>query len=385
MKGVSFMIISKEKAAELIERSVQINNGLAETSGDGSALAFDTKYGIMFHAYMPGNRGNYGESRGKIALSYFPASQPTNIRFREVICEKDVYAPNILSLGDGKVRVLYEKFSRDEGDHAVGMKDYDFITDTLSEEKIMKLKMPDGQIVPYNRTNQKKCLEAFGGKEYEFKQTEQNIVCGSSFFRGDDGLVYGAACSYLSDVLLIRSCDNLETAEPFALFPYAVQYEFDFRFLNGAIHALYRTNRDTDCQFSTVSYDMGKTWTEPVAMKGSIQCRPRVLVHQNRILRFYNVFNDDTKNRPAIQQGRTALRISLGEKENGNENEIVAELYSKYGIVNIAPVDILGDVYLGFSTSELALEYHNGNPMVRGKDAVRYMKLGDLTERKQNI
>ncbi len=66
--------------SRILEHSVQINNGFTETSGDGASLAFDKKYGIMFCAYMPGFQGHYGESRGKIALSLFPASQPTNIR-----------------------------------------------------------------------------------------------------------------------------------------------------------------------------------------------------------------------------------------------------------------------------------------------------------------
>lgn len=40
-----------------LNKSVQINDGLTQTSGDGAALAFDTKYGIMFCAYMPGRHG----------------------------------------------------------------------------------------------------------------------------------------------------------------------------------------------------------------------------------------------------------------------------------------------------------------------------------------
>ena len=35
---------------------------------------------------------------------------------------------------------------------------------------------------------------------------------------------------------------------------------------------------------------------------------------------------------------------------------------------------------MAYSTSILSLEYQNGNPLVRGKDAVRYVNLGDLTE-----
>ena len=75
----------------LLQYSIQVSNGLTETSADGACLAFDSRYGIMFCAYMPGPQGKYGESRGKIALSCFPASQPTNIRF--VTVSEDAVLP----------------------------------------------------------------------------------------------------------------------------------------------------------------------------------------------------------------------------------------------------------------------------------------------------
>ena len=87
----------------------------------------------------------------------------------------------------------------------------------------------------------------------------------------------------------------------------------------------------------------------------------------------YNYFNVDTKSRPKIQQGRTSVRIVYGENR-----KVVADLYSEYGIVNICLIDIMNDIYMAYSTSELALEYQNGNPMVRGKDSIRYIKLGNL-------
>ncbi|MBR6748023.1 MAG: hypothetical protein IKM07_03715, partial [Clostridia bacterium] len=68
------MNYTTEELRAKLEYSTQINDGLTQTSADGAALAFDSKYGIMFCAYMPGFQGHYGESRGKIALSCFPAS-----------------------------------------------------------------------------------------------------------------------------------------------------------------------------------------------------------------------------------------------------------------------------------------------------------------------
>ena len=61
-----------------------------------------------------------------------------------------------------------------------------------------------------------------------------------------------------------------------------------------------------------------------------------------------------------------------------NESPIVLDLHSKYGIVNICLYDIKGDAYLAYSCSEIPLECYNGMRRLRGKSAVRYLKLGEL-------
>ena len=355
----------------MLDHSVQINDGLTQTSADGASLAFDAKYGIMFCAYMPGFQGHYGESRGKVALSCFPAAQPTNIRFVSVAEGDDIYCPNILGLGDGKVRVFYEKNSRAEGDHAWCYKDYDFLADALSQEKTVMLQKEDGSIVPLCLSAQFQYLEQRGYHDHKCFKTEQIGHC--AYFRGEDGYTYSASVSYYAEPILFRSPDNGATVEFFAVYPKPAQYEFEYKILDGTIHAIYRTDKNIDAIAFASSADGGKTWTNPCYLKDSIQCRPRLIVYNNRILMAYNYLNDDTKNRPAIQQGRTAIRLLYGE-----EQTVVADLYRKYGMVNVAVVDILNDIYLAYSTSELALEYQNGNPLVRGKDAIRYVKLGDL-------
>lgn len=362
--------------SHLLERSVQINDGLTQTSGDAACLAFDKKYGIMFCIYMPGFQGSYGESRGKVALSCFPASQPTNIRFVTITEGRDVYDPNALSLGDGKVRVFYESDSRAEGDHTLNYKDYNFLTGELSEEKTVMVKKADGTLVPLSLSVQFEYLEAHGCFGHRCVKTEQMGHC--AFFR-DGEYTYGAAPSYYAEPVLFRSTDDCATVEFFAICPRPAQYEFEYRFLNDKIYAIYRTDRKEDSIAFTVSEDMGKTWSEPSYYENSIQCRPRMLVYKGHILTSYNYYNDDTQNRPEIQQGRTAIRLCCGENSDVTKNVTVADLHSKCGIVNVCLADILNDLYLAYSTSELALEYQNGNPKVRGKDAIRYVKLGNLT------
>ncbi len=372
------MILNKEASARLLQQSMQINNGFTDTSADGANLYFDKKYGIMFCVYMPGPQGHYGESRGRISLSWFPASQPTNIRYVDIVSGNDVYVPNIIGLGEGKVRILYEKDSRADRDHDVCYKDFDAFSGMISEEKVVMLRKEDGETVKLTGTESFRYLESHGYHNHTYKAAEQIVIGGHTITPGEDGYLYGAITSYLAEPILYRSCDNMATVEFFAICPYTAQYEFDYKFLGDTLYAIGRTDKETDCVFFTSSPDRGKTWTDAAYFGNSIQCRPRILVYDNHILTACNFYNSDTGNRPDIQQGRTAVKIFYGENANPNKNTLVADMHSKYGIVNICLIDVLSDVYLAYSTSELALEYQNGNPLVRGKDAVRYIKLGDL-------
>ena len=369
------------KDTEILNFSVQINDGFCETSADGASLAFDKKYGIMFAAYMPGAHGSYGESRGRISLAYFPASQPTNVRHVKISEGHDEYCPNILALGDGRVRVIYEKYSREACDHDICFRDFDFLSGELSEEKTVMLKRDDGTLVKLSETEQFRYLEKHGYNNYKYVKSEQISFGSHTIFRAFDGCVYGAVTSFFAEPILYRSSDNIATLEFFAVCPYLAQYEMDYKFLDGTIYAVFRTEAERDSIFYTASSDMGKSWSEPQVIKDSVACRPRLINYGEHILVSANHYNSDTGSRPEIQQGRTGVRLYFAEDGAPCQENCVLELYSKYGIVNVSLVEILGDVYFAYSTSQLALEYQNGNPKVRGKDAIRYLKLGDLCEK----
>jgi len=377
------MKIQVKDSKSIFQSSVQISNGLRETSADGACLAFDRKYGIMFCSYMPGGHGAYGESRNRVRLAYFPATQPTNIRYVDIAEGHQEYCNNILGLGDGKVRVFYEKDSMSEGDHTVCFKDYDFVADTLSDEKTMRFRDGDQETV-YNLSTIFAYLEAHGYKNHTRLDTEQLIIGGCTFFRGEDGYTYGAAVSYLSEVILYRSADDLETVEPFAIYPHPAQYEFDYKFVNGEIYAIFRTNRKEGSLHFTSSKDMGKTWTEPVMLEKSINCRPRMLHYNGGILMAYNYLYTEAPPSKILNNNRTAIKLCMVNPENPNESEVLAELYNRREIVNISVAEIFGDVYLAYSTSEAPLEYINyfgpNIPVIHGKDAIRYVKLGNFME-----
>ena len=361
-----------------METSVQISDGLTQTSADGANLVFDSKYGVMFCAYMPGPQGHYGESRGRISLTWFPASQPTNSRTVDIATGRSEYVPNVLSLGDGRVRVLYEIHSQEEGDHRTCYKDFDYRTGELSEEKTVFLKREDGSLCELNTSEQFAYLERQGYFCHNYCRTEQVNIGGCTLFRGEDGFVYGSITSVDAEPILYRSADDLATIEFFAVCPYPAQYEMDYKFQNGKIYAILRTAAEEDSVGTTHSEDGGKTWSPLRFYKESIQCRPRLICYNGHILTAYNYFNSDTAHRPEIQQGRSGVRICYGEADDPNQNLRLADLHTKYGIVNLCVIDILNDLYLAYSSSVLALEYQNGNPKVRGKDAIRYIKLGDL-------
>ena len=124
------------------------------------------------------------------------------------------------------------------------------------------------------------------------------------------------------------------------------------------IYGIYRTNRESDSISLITSPDMGKTWSTPTNVKGSIQCRPRIINYANSILYAYNIYNGETQHRPAVYGGRTNVQLRLGtDFTNNDNNKLVADVHSIYGISNIAVIDIVGDVYMAYGTSVSALDY----------------------------
>ena len=62
----------------------QISDGLTQTAACASAVVYDKQNGLVFVSYKTGLPKRYGESTGKLCLSVFPPSQPTNIRHRVI-------------------------------------------------------------------------------------------------------------------------------------------------------------------------------------------------------------------------------------------------------------------------------------------------------------
>ncbi|MBQ4088219.1 MAG: exo-alpha-sialidase [Clostridia bacterium] len=379
-------MIRKEQSEEIFARSIQLNDGFRETSADGVCLAFDKRYGIMFCVYMPGKQCCYGESRSKIVLAYFPATQPHNVRYITVTEGRDEFCPNIMGIGDGKVRVFYVVDSYSEGDQDICYKDFDFQTETLSEEKTMMVKCEDGKLQKMSLSLTFSYLEERGYHNHSFLASEQISIGSGTYYKDADGVAYGVATSYLMEPVLFRSYDNMATVEFFAVYPYTAQYEFDYKILNGKIYGICRTENETNSITFSTSEDMGKTWSEPIALEESINCRPRIIHYDGELLMAYNYYNDDAKNHRIVTRTRNAVKLRIVDNDDPNKCTVAADLINKWGLVNVSVVEILGIVYIAYSTSELPVEYINYDgpgPVVNGKDSMRYVKLGYIGKKEE--
>ena len=137
--------------------------------------------------------------------------------------------------------------------------------------------------------------------------------------------------------------------------------------------------------FST-SDDMGKTWTEPIAIEESISCRPRMIHYDGGLLMGYNYFNEEAKNKRIVTRDRTAIKLRLVDHDDPNKCTVAADLINKWGLVNLSVVEMLGIVYIAYSTSEIPVEYINYDgpgPVVNGKDSMRYVKLGYIGKKEE--
>ena len=181
------------------------------------------------------------------------------------------------------------------------------------------------------------------------------------------------------NLLLIKS-----TVEFFAICPYTTQYEFDYKFLDGKIHAVYRTPAERDSIYYVTSSDMGKTWSTPIVIKDSVSCRPRLVIHNKNVLIAANHYYPDTGNKPAVIQARTTVRLYFVTDADPNKNNLVADIHCETGVVNVALIDVLGDVYMAYGTSQTGMDYNNStgtnDQIICGKDAIRFVRLGDLTK-----
>ena len=358
-----------------MENSYQINDGLHETASCGNAVAYDRRRGLIFAEYMTGEQCMYGESTGAIMLCIFPPAQPWNIK--RILIDKIPNASRgflcnaIYLIGDARVRIVYQK-DRGEG---VGTyyKDYDFLTDTLSEKGMFLLHTPFGD-VNCDNGNYARYLETIG---YRSPSDCSPLINKVTEFDGElytaitlDGPGYPVLCRIKENVFY-----------PFAIVPVVGRYEFRYYRDENGIYGLQRSAiDDSEMQKITffISHDDGKTW-EQTLFEDGIHSRPDILPYYGKPLIIYNYRSDQThENFPPMHHYRNSVKFVY-------DGKVVKDIFSKYGIVEHETVDICGDLYMIYSDTAQALMYQNnacwkerGLLVENGKEKSNWGKLGYL-------
>lgn len=357
------------------DRAWQINDGLRETASCGNAVAYDPRRGLIFAEYMTGEQCMYGESSGKIRLAVFPPNQPWNVR-RIPIAEipdasRGFLCNAVYRIGDGRVRVIY---TRDRGERiGAYFRDYDFVTDVLSEEGTVFLRTDGGDVNVDNGS-----LAAFlASRGYACPSGSAPIVNKVTEYGGEfytaltlDGPGYPVLCRIEGNVLC-----------PFAVVPAVGCYEFRYYVDESGIRGVNRGEKDDPGAGKITlfrSADGGVSWESELLADG-IQSRPDILPYFGKPLVVYNFMPEDPRPRegfPPMHHHRNAVRFLYDGKELGT-------LYSKYGIVEHETVSIAGDLYMLYSDSAQALMQQNhacwaeeGLEVENGKEKSNWVKLG---------
>ena len=358
---------------EFCEGSYQINNGLEETASCGNAAAYDRKRGLIFAEHMSGEQCMYGESSGVVNLSVFPPSQPWNVRQIRIDripnASRGFLCNAVYLIGDARVRVIYTK-DRGEGLGAY-YKDYDFLTDTLSERGTMFLHTGNGDVNLENRTYAA-YVKSLG---YKCPSECAPIINKVTEYNGElytaitlDGCGYPVLCTIRGNVFY-----------PFAILPVVGRYEFRYYKDASGIYGLNRSDID-DTGTGKISYftsaDNGKTW-ERTVLEDGIQSRPDILPYYGKPLIIYNYRSEKShENFPPMHHHRNSVKFVY-------DGKVIRDFYSKYGIVEHETVDICGDLYMLYSDTSQALMYQNGAcwhedglEVENGKEKSNWLKLG---------
>jgi len=352
----------------------QINDALTQTAACGSAAVYDRANGLVFVSYLTGVKKRYGESSGKVCLSVFSPSQPNNVRHKVldtgVGASRGVLCSAIFLVGDSKVRVI---FSTTRGELATYYRDYDFVSDTVSERCEVFLRTENGDI-RLNKDTYAEYLEAHG---LPIKAHTDPIINKVTTYKGElytavsnDGEGYPTLCKIEDNILV-----------PFAYCPELMTYEFRYYMSDDGIFGMYRFPPDdhgTGHAAYTVSKDGGKTWNTKIFEDG-IQSRPDIREYYGKPLIVYNYKSDKSRdNFPKMHNFRNSIKMVY-------DGKVIFDFFSKHGIVEHELVDIYGDLYIVFSNCPQALStanggawIENGHPVEQGKEAIQWAKLGYL-------
>lgn len=368
---------------DIINNSIQINDGLKETCAASNSNAYDKEYGILFCAHNSHGLTaypSYGESDGRTVLQVFPPEQPWNKK--EMIIDegtganRKVLSPNLLGLGKGKVRIFWNEHHTD---NCIKYREYDFVTDKLGETQKAKMLL-NGQEVDITPANAKAYVSSKG---FTPPGTSNTII--NKFFKAEDGTIYTTITLDADCYGIICKVKDNYLMEPFAICPTVTQYELP-TVVNGTnIYCLGRKRGEAGIFFQ-MSKDMGVTWEPMKTMTAGIASRPMLDWYRGGLLITYNYKNtSSTDNFPPMHNYRNAIKMLWGLEEDPNKNQVILDVFSKYGFVEYSIANVYDEIYFIYSNTRKALSvannkawFENGSYVEQGKEQINFAKLGYL-------
>ena len=328
----------------------------------GSAPIACVHEGTIYAPYLT-SRSGHGEQHSVIALSVFPAAEPTAAR-SYVIAEAGVEGPaaDCTQVIDpfsvwrgGKVRVYF----------LANAEHYRFC-DWNPETRTVGACSPVRCVWAGAETNELTSvplaayLTAKGCTGFNLNaDASEHLIC-TAKPAWHDGAFYGTVTSGSSQPVVFRCADG-ETFEFVGVVPVIGQYECQVAWMGDTLYALVRSAANGR-NFWT-SDDGGATWTFRASVPMSAT-RPQLLAWRDRLLVGYSEENV-TPN--LIRAGRNNMRLKAGTGTDFAAFEDVFRVIDPIGFVYYDLVPCGDDLYVLWSNSSV---YPDLGGTLQGKDAV---------------
>ena len=353
----------------------QISDGFLNAA---SAAHFSiNKKGLGVVSYLGGIGSNFGESPGRIMLSVFPITQPTQAKHYLIKEGEMAFESNSMLLSDDVVRVNYF------------LKGYDFVN-------VKQNKFRDFTISTQTLGDEQQAKISYNGTQYDLNNESISTILSMVGISANynwgvidvcrpvlkDGFKYKALCSVSmpnfnpQPIVFVRSNDNFATMEYVGVLNVPCMYECQIEYDSslGRWHILYRTTSG----ISYVNTADFSTFSAEQVISSSITSRPWIIPYKGSFL----IVTNKTTNVSGVAGSvpvnpRSRIVGQILNPANVNLSQVVFDISSRYGIVYPSLVNRNGELHMVFSDGSSEIEFSN-NGGNQCKDAIFYYKIGEL-------
>ncbi|MGJ1244275.1 hypothetical protein [Sphingobacterium multivorum] len=355
---------------------IQISDGFLNAAS-ASHLQINKK-GIAFVSYLGGVGLNFGESPGRIMLSIFPVTQPSQSKHYLIKEGEMAFESNCMMISDDILRVNYFLNGYDFVNLKQNkFKDFNLSTKEISVEQQSKITYNN---VAYDLNNESiSNILLLNGINANFNWGVIDVC--RPILR--NGYNYKALCSVSmpnyqpQPIVFVRSNDGFATMEYVGCLNVGCMYECQMEYdtIAGKWHILYRTS--TGISYVNTSDFINFSISQTV--DNSITSRPCILKYKNKIIIVTNKGTTVTGLVGGVLPVNSRSRIvgQILNSTNINLSEIVFDISSRYGIVYPSIVDRNGELHMVFSDGSAQIEFSN-NTGNQGKDSIFYYKIGEI-------